>query len=50
MTLTLSSLESSGVPVVAQLVKNLTSIAEDASPIPGIAQSVNHPVLGQAAV
>ena len=34
---------ASGVPVVAQYVKNLTSILEDVSLIPGLAQWVKDP-------
>ena len=34
-----------GVPIVAQQVKNLTSLCEDAGWIPGLAQWVEDPVL-----
>ena len=36
--------ESTGVPVVAQQVKNLTSIHEDEGLIPGLPQWVKGPV------
>ena len=39
-----------GVPVVAQQVKNLTSIHEDAGLSPGLTQSVKDLPLLQAAV
>ena len=39
-----------GVPVVAQQVKNMTSIPEDVSLIPGFAWWIKNPVLLQAAV
>ena len=38
-----------GVPVVAQQVKNLTSIHEDVGSIPALAQRVKDPVFPQAA-
>ena len=34
-----------GVPIVAQCVKNLTSIHKDADWIPGLAQCLKDPVL-----
>ena len=39
-----------GVPIVAQWVKNPTSIHEDVGLILGLAQQVKHPVLPKAAV
>ena len=42
--------EEPGVPVVAQWVKNLTSISEDMSSIPGLAQWVKDLALQQALV
>ena len=40
----------SGVPVVAQRVKNPTSIHEDAGLSPGLTQEVKDPALPQAVV
>ena len=42
--------ENGGVPIVAQQVKNWTSIHEDAAWIPGLAQQLKDLVLLQAAV
>ena len=39
-----------GVPVVAQQVKNLSSIRKDVGLIPGLAQWIKDPVLPQVAV
>ena len=46
--MTQSVMEQRG-PIVAQQVKNLTSICEDADLSPGFAQWVKYPVLPQAA-
>ena len=39
-----------GVPVVAQRIKNPTSIHEDSGLIPGLTQGVKDPVLPRAVV
>ena len=44
------NLECVGVPIVAQRVKNLTSVQEDASPIPGFTQWVKDLALPQTVV
>ena len=41
----LTETDALGVPIVAQWVKNLTSIHEDAGSVPGLAQWVKEPVL-----
>ena len=41
----LLEIESHGVSIVAQWVKNLTSVREDESLIPGLAQWVEDPAL-----
>ena len=43
-------IENPGVPVVAQLVTNPTSIHEDVGSIPGLAKWVKEPTLPQAVV
>ena len=39
-----------GVPVVAQWVKNLTSVRKDVGSIPGFPQGVKNPALPKAAM
>ena len=41
---------SSGIPIVAQQVKNPTSVHEDGDSIPGLARWVKDPALPQAVV